>query len=179
LISGLSADAKSKKNTGLSGPSSDVKSQPAVKTGDCVPHPGKPKVQYVLMIDAGSTGSRIHVYSFNYCNGPSPTLVDEIFHQIKPGLSSYGEDPEAAAKSLDVLMEVALKGVPKEYQSCTPVAVKATAGLRLLGVEKSEAILEAVRRRLETQYPFNVVKKEGVVVMDGKDEGTHITFLRA
>ncbi len=42
----------------------------------------KPIVQYVLMIDAGSTGSRIHVYKFNNC-GPSPELESEIFKQTK------------------------------------------------------------------------------------------------
>lgn len=141
--------------------------------------PSKPLKQYVLMIDAGSTGSRIHVYRFNNC-GPTPTLENERFEQTKPkpggaGLSSYGDDAEGAARSLDPLMEVAMQEVPDEYKRCTPVAVKATAGLRLLGPEKSEKILEAVRHRLETAYPFPVVSREedGVVIMDGSDEGVY------
>jgi guanosine-diphosphatase len=132
------------------------------------------------MIDAGSTGSRIHVYRFNNC-GPTPELEREEFKQTlkkeggSSGLSAYGGDPEGAAKSLDMLMDVALKTVPVELQSCSPVAVKATAGLRKLGPEKSDAILVAVRTRLETVYPFPVVSKEndGVIVMDGRDEGVY------
>lgn len=132
------------------------------------------------MIDAGSQGSRIHVYKFNNC-GPSPELENEVFEQTAKkenggsGLSSYGGDAEAAAKSLDVLMEVALREVPKEYQGCTPVAVKATAGLRKLGPEKSDNTLAAVRRRLETVYPFPVVShdKGGVEVMPGEMEGVY------
>ncbi|OJJ49839.1 hypothetical protein ASPZODRAFT_139194 [Penicilliopsis zonata CBS 506.65] len=141
--------------------------------------PSKPLIQYVLMIDAGSTGSRIHVYRFNNC-GPSPELEDEVFEMTTPkpggsGLSSYKEDAEGAAKSLDPLMEVAMKSVPDEYKKCTPVAVKATAGLRLLGPELSTKILDAVRTRLETVYPFPVVSKEngGVEIMDGSNEGVY------
>lgn len=91
------------------------------------------------------------------------------------GLSSYKSDAEGAAKSLDPLMEVAMATVPDEYKSCSPIAVKATAGLRILGPEMSEKILEAVRERLETVYPFPVVSKEneGVQIMDGKDEGVY------
>ncbi|KAJ7600149.1 hypothetical protein C8J56DRAFT_909619 [Mycena floridula] len=39
------------------------------KTTHCtVPHPSASRlVQYALMIDAGSTGSRIHIYKFNNC----------------------------------------------------------------------------------------------------------------
>ncbi|KAH4212101.1 hypothetical protein HBI24_227120 [Parastagonospora nodorum] len=141
----------------------------------------KPLIQYALMIDAGSTGSRIHVYKFNNC-GPSPELENEVFEQTAKkegkggsGLSSYDGDAEGAAKSLDVLMDVALKEVPAEYQGCTPVAVKATAGLRKLGPEKSDATLAAVRRRLETVYPFPVVSEEksGVEVMPGEMEGVY------
>ncbi|KAJ9297333.1 hypothetical protein DTO271G3_4626 [Paecilomyces variotii] len=144
------------------------------------PHdPSKPLIQYALMIDAGSTGSRIHVYRFNNC-GPTPELEDERFEMTEKrkggsGLSSYREDAEGAAKSLDPLMDVAVKTVPDEYKSCTPVAVKATAGLRMLGSEMSEKILEAVRHRLETVYPFPVVSREkgGVEIMDGSDEGVY------
>jgi guanosine-diphosphatase len=142
-------------------------------------NPSKPLVQYTLMIDAGSTGSRIHVYKFNNC-GPTPELESEVFKMTekKPegsGLSSYKTDAEGAAKSLDVLMDVAMQTVPDEYKSCSPVAVKATAGLRLLGVEMSGKILEAVRTRLETVYPFPVVSREnnGVEIMKGEDEGVY------
>lgn len=139
----------------------------------------KPLIQYALMIDAGSQGSRIHVYRFNNC-GPTPELENEVFEQTEKrqggsGLSSYKEDAEGAAKSLDPLMQVALKSVPEEYRSCSPIAVKATAGLRMLGNEMSMKILEAVRTRLETVYPFPVVSREkgGVEIMDGSDEGVY------
>ena len=137
----------------------------------------KPLIQYALMIDAGSTGSRIHVYKFNNC-GPTPELEDEEFKMTEKkeggsGLSSYKTDAEGAAKSLDMLMDVAVKTVPEKYQSCSPVAVKATAGLRRLGPEMSDKILAAVRNRLETAYPFPVVEENGVQIMDGKDEGVY------
>lgn len=140
----------------------------------------KPIVQYVMMIDAGSTGSRIHVYKFNNC-GASPELESEVFEQTKKiegqssGLSAYADDPEAAAKSLDILMEKAMEVVPDKLKACSPVAVKATAGLRLIGPEKSKKILEAVRERLETKYPFPVVSREnrGVDMMDGSDEAIY------
>ncbi|KAI9199687.1 nucleoside phosphatase GDA1/CD39 [Polychytrium aggregatum] len=123
------------------------------------------------MIDAGSTGSRIHVYRFNYCSGRLPSLENEDFIQIKPGLSSYDSDADAAAQSLDSLLDKALKIVPPELQRCTPVAVKATAGLRLLGQEKSDRILKKIEDRLLTKYPFKLMPTNGVAVMDGADEG--------
>lgn len=144
------------------------------KTAHCTtPYkPSLPIVQFALMIDAGSTGSRIHIYKFHNC-GPAPTFEYEVFKQTKPGLSSYEGSPQAAAQSLDVLLDEAVNVVPRSLHSCTPVAVKATAGLRLLGAEASEAILEAVRRRLHDQYPFSLQDKDGVVIMDGADEGVY------
>lgn len=131
------------------------------------------------MIDAGSTGSRIHVYRFNNC-GPTPELEDEVFEQTEKkkggsGLSSYDADAEGAAASLDVLMDTAVASVPGSLRGCSPIAVKATAGLRKLGTAKSEKILQAVRTRLETKYPFPVLEdsKGGVQVMDGSDEGVY------
>ena len=90
---------------------------------------------------------------------------------IQPGLSKFAGYPDAAARSLDPLLDEALATVPEHLMKCTPVAVKATAGLRLLGPEQSANILAAVRSRLEARYPFPLVKKDGVVIMDGKDEG--------
>lgn len=159
----------------------DVAFDPSVATTKCTKSysKDKPLIQYALMIDAGSTGSRIHVYRFNNC-GATPELEDEIFKMTPAkkegsGLSSYKDDAEGAAKSLDMLMDAAMEGVPDKLKGCTPIAVKATAGLRKLGPEMSDAILKAVRHRLETEYPFPLVSEAhgGVEVMDGKDEGVY------
>ena len=130
----------------------------------------RPLVQYALTIDAGSTGSRIHVYKFHNC-GPSPQLEYETFKMINPGLSSYAGDPTAAAASLDPLLEEAKRVVPQDLWTCTPVEVKATAGLRLLGTKEGDAILDEVRNRLETNWEFVVSNERAVQIMDGKEEG--------
>ncbi|RCI16413.1 hypothetical protein L249_1987 [Ophiocordyceps polyrhachis-furcata BCC 54312] len=137
----------------------------------------KPIVQYALMIDAGSTGSRIHVYKFNNC-GAVPELEKEEFMMTEKsvgGLSNYKDDAVAAARTLDPLMETAMQHVPDALKACTPIAVKATAGLRLIGPEKSQAILDEVRRHLEDDYPFPLVSAahHGVAVMDGSLEGVY------
>ncbi|SCU86605.1 LAFA_0E01904g1_1 [Lachancea sp. 'fantastica'] len=128
--------------------------------------------QFIIMIDAGSTGSRVHVYEFDVCTKP-PTLIAETFEAVKPGLSSYDTDTVGAAKSLDGLLDKALEVIPKNQHRCSPVAVKATAGLRKLGTAKSDKILEAVKTHLENDYPFPLLKKDGVVVMSGEEEGVY------
>ncbi|KAH8148357.1 uncharacterized protein LAJ45_07458 [Morchella importuna] len=156
------------------GGNGQVALDPSSGTSKCTrsSSPNKPIVQYAIMIDAGSTGSRVHVYRFNNC-GETPELENEDFKMIQPGLSSFKEKAEEAAMSLDVLMDVAVASVPEKLRGCSPVAVKATAGLRLLGPEKSQKILDAVRTRLETKYPFPVVAGSGIEIMEGKDEGVY------
>jgi len=131
----------------------------------------KPVNQYVVMIDAGSSGSRVHVYHFNNCQ-KMPVLISEEFKMKDGGLSSYKEDPLAAAKSLDSLLQIAVDTVPAHLHGVTPVSVMATAGLRNIGDEKSGQILSAVRQRLETEYPFPIVE-DGVKIMSGDDEGVY------
>lgn len=51
---------------------------------------------YGLMIDAGSTGTRIHIFEFSHDtkNPASPfKLENEIFMEVKPGLSDYAQRP--------------------------------------------------------------------------------------
>jgi guanosine-diphosphatase len=68
-------------------------------------------------------------------------------------------------------LEKAVADVPADAAKCTPIALKATAGLRLLGEEKSTEILEAVTRLFE-KYPFKMIPN-AVAVMDGADEGPY------
>ncbi|KAJ7506846.1 nucleoside phosphatase GDA1/CD39 [Mycena galericulata] len=124
---------------------------------------------YAIIIDAGSTGSRIHIYKFNNC-GPSPAYEYEVFKMTRPGLPFFVRDPGAAAASLDVLLDEAMRVVPAHLHKCTPVAVKATAGLRVLPGSRADDILAAVSAHLRSAYPF-VLPADGVAVVDGADEG--------
>jgi len=132
-----------------------------------------PLVQYALMVDAGSTGSRIHIYKFNHC-GPSASYEYETFKMTQPGLSKFAADPQGAARSLDDLLDEAVRVVPSDLRHCTPVAVKATAGLRMLPGSQSGDILHAVENRIREKYPFVLsADGKGVVIMDGKEEGVY------
>ncbi|CAD6886365.1 unnamed protein product [Tilletia controversa] len=185
----VSSDVKGKaKDDGLAALFSNLRPRPRLhadrlKTTRCAENAGvtdsrgrqRPLVQYAIMIDAGSTGSRIHVYKFNNC-ASSPELETEVFDLVKGGLSApaYSASADLAADSLRPLLDLALREVPESLRSCTPISVKATAGLRLLGKKKAEDILQAVRTLLEVHYPFPIADgagSSGVEIMDGRDEG--------
>lgn len=74
---------------------------------------------YNIVLDAGSTGSRIHIFKFKQA-GAQLLLQSDGFHQLKPGLSSFADTPQAAADSLKPLLEEALKAVPKVQQVSLP-----------------------------------------------------------
>nr|GMD59907.1 apyrase-like [Ipomoea batatas] len=99
---------------------------------------------YAVIFDAGSTGSRVHVFRFNQNLDLLPIGDDvEFFVKTSPGLSSYADDPEAAAKSLEPLLQEAEGVVPTELQPDTPLELGATAGLRMLNGNAADEILQA------------------------------------
>jgi apyrase len=129
---------------------------------------GKGKERCAVVIDAGSTGSRVHVFKFEG-EGEELTLLDSTFKAIEPGLSSFASDPEAAGKSLIPLLEEAKAFVPDGISKETTVELRATAGLRMLEPREVHRILEEVTAVLQT-YPFKVLD-DSVSVMEGSDEG--------
>ncbi|XP_034041179.1 ectonucleoside triphosphate diphosphohydrolase 6 isoform X3 [Thalassophryne amazonica] len=50
--------------------------------------------RYGIMFDAGSTGTRVHIFKFQMGHDEAPKLVQETFRAIKPGLSAYADDPD-------------------------------------------------------------------------------------
>ncbi|PJF17355.1 putative guanosine-diphosphatase, partial [Paramicrosporidium saccamoebae] len=131
--------------------------------------------RHAIIFDAGSTGSRVHVYEFQFCGSKLNVLVDEVFEEVKPGLSHYHADPLQAAKSLKPLLDSAVARVPPDTRKCTPLVVKATAGLRLLPEYSVTGILQNVREFIKT-HPFllgdgKLSHSEAVAVMDGSEEG--------
>ncbi|KAL3812433.1 hypothetical protein ACJIZ3_013701 [Penstemon smallii] len=123
---------------------------------------------YAVIFDAGSSGSRVHVFCFNEQLDLVP-MGNELEHflQRKPGLSGYANDPEAATNSLSDLLTKAEAIVPLELRSNTPVRVGATAGLRMLGGDRSDKILQANKSSLKS-------KADWVKVLDGNQEGAYL-----
>ena len=138
---------------------------PPVVAGDAA------REAYTVVMDAGSTGSRVHIFRFRK-QGGGFELVSDTFHQLKPGLSAFAGDPQAAAGSLEPLLERASEAVPAELRAGTKLELRATAGLRLLPGAQAEDILEAVRGRFAAS-PFRS-SRDGVSILDGSDEGAYM-----
>ena len=122
-----------------------------------------------MVIDAGSTGSRVHVFAFQTVDD-GLKLLEDTFEATKPGLSAKAEDPKGAADSLRRLMDVAVKTVPESARATTSAEIRATAGLRLLPGDASKNILAECVKMLG-DYPFKFDPAASVSIMDGADEG--------
>ncbi|TYH13628.1 hypothetical protein ES288_A06G153700v1 [Gossypium darwinii] len=86
-----------------------------------------------------------------------------VLLQLKPGLSYYAKDPQAAANSLTSFLDKAEIVVPLDLRSKTAVRVGATAGLRALG---GEAFDKICNRTLKSEA-------NGVKILDGSQEGSY------
>lgn len=130
---------------------------------------------YVVVIDAGSTGSRVLAFTFHefILNG-NLILDGELFSEVKPGLSSFADKPEDVAKSLTILLNKAKTVIPQSEWPRTLLTMKATAGLRLLPEHKANNILEECRKLFQTSG-FQV-SRNSISIMDGTDEGIFSWF---
>lgn len=130
---------------------------------------------YAVIIDAGSTGSRVLAFSFHesIIHG-NFILDDELFEQVKPGLSSFADDPVKGAQSIEVLLNKAKAVIPKSEWQHTPLSMKATAGLRLLPKDKADKLLKECEKLFENSG--FLTSKKSVSIMDGTDEGIFSWF---
>ncbi|ORZ35441.1 nucleoside phosphatase family-domain-containing protein [Catenaria anguillulae PL171] len=129
---------------------------------------------YSIVVDAGSSGSRIQIYRLS--PQPHPPLHPELDDwQLKsePGLSSFAHRLADLPAAFQPLLDFALATVPSHAHSATPIRVLATAGMRLLHLQEQMAILDRVCQVL-AGYPF-AFHPQGchrtVRVISGEDEG--------
>lgn len=136
---------------------------------------GYRELVYVVIVDAGSTGTRALAFTFfRNVNDGSLKLDDEFFIQSKPGISAFVDSPDKAGESIDKLLEAAARHVPADVISHTPVVLRATAGLRLLPGRAADTLLESARAALR-RSGF-AVAPDAVSIMSGLDEGLFSWF---
>ena len=135
-----------------------------------------PDVSYAILIDAGSTGSRMYIYKFNLNGDGKIDSVDDVeelansLGKLKPGLSSMLNKPDDIEAYFQKIFDEADKIIPQEKQGSTPFVVLATAGMRLLPESDQDAIMTKVKEILNSNDSPFLFKDDNVQVISGKEE---------
>lgn len=131
-------------------------------------------MKYGVVIDGGSTGTRIHV--FGYKSETNEFNFELGSMRVNPGLSAYAENPGNAGDSFTELVDFGKRTVPEEFWDKTEIRLMATAGLRLLDVKVQEKILDSCRRVLrKSGFRF---RDDWATVISGMWFGFVFVFVR-
>ena len=114
----------------------------------------KGEVTYAILIDGGTTGSKMFIYKIKLNQKGKVDEVSDLeemrnsLGKVKPGLSSFLDKPEKIPYYLKKFIHEAKKIVPEEKFGSTPILILATAGMRLLTKPDQEVIMNKVSTRL-------------------------------
>ncbi|KAG8907983.1 Golgi apyrase [Tulasnella sp. 403] len=133
--------------------------------------------QFGIVIDAGSSGSRLQIYSWKDAEsvrlqspGSLHTLPavekgtkapDDWQIKAEPGISTFGPKPEGVAKYLEPLLAHAQDQIPPSLHSQTPVFLLATAGMRLLPEDQQNSVLSAACDYIYMHTKFKLDGRQG------------------
>nr|XP_042911519.1 ectonucleoside triphosphate diphosphohydrolase 5 [Parasteatoda tepidariorum] len=130
--------------------------------------------KYVIMMDAGSSGTRMHIYLFHSNTSGPLSLEAEYKIRSQPGLSAYTEEPNEITLILSGLLGVAQKYIPADQWSDTRLALIATAGLRTISDDDANIVLETVREVFE-KSPF-LFNNNDAYLLTGAQEGLYAWY---
>ena len=136
-------------------------------------------VEYAILFDAGSSGTRMEITHF-LASGPllQPSEVIQLDadpHKTKPGLDDLHDDPSQVEAYLMPLLDAAKETIPQDKQSSTPIFLLATAGMRLLPKDQSDALLNEVRKLFnnKAKCPFLFQDDNDARIIQGWVEGIY------
>ena len=132
--------------------------------------------KFALLIDAGSSGSRIYIYAYakKLPIIPLPVIQNLFTQAVQPGLSSYANNPSQAGASLEPILSSAynyLVGIGAN-PATTPIRVLGTAGMRLLTESEQQAIYDSVFSYIHQNYPY-LVDRDQIKTITGAEEGLY------
>lgn len=124
---------------------------------------------YGIFIDAGSSGSRIYVYSWldpslaSHLASDSTIKIEKadsagVNFELKeePGISAFTSNPSGVGPHLDPLLSFASRTIPNSKQKSTPIFLFATAGMRLVEPGQQNEILKEACRYVKNGYRYFV-----------------------
>ncbi|KAF9131687.1 Golgi apyrase [Mortierella sp. 14UC] len=152
--------------------------------------------QFGIVIDAGSSGSRLHIYSWINRNhilqttphaqiaGVLPTIepgvesdsehAAEWTKRTEPGIADFKDRPDDVGEHLEPLLDHALTIIPESEIARTPIYVLATAGLRLVQDDIREQILTNSCDYIRDNYKFYMGEcKNHIKNISGEEEGIY------
>ncbi|PSC71682.1 putative apyrase 7 [Micractinium conductrix] len=152
----------------------------------------RPGARYVLVIDAGSSGTRMYAYTWRDGAGaggapalaavPSTAAPHKVPRRALPGKRAYqrvetepgldrflGDEAGLEERALGPLLEWAAAVVPRRQWARTPVFLFGTAGLRKLSEQQQAELLQVARRVLGgSAFRF---QPPWARIISGTDEG--------
>ncbi|XP_053434161.1 ectonucleoside triphosphate diphosphohydrolase 4 isoform X2 [Nycticebus coucang] len=141
-----------------------------------------PNVNYGIVVDCGSSGSRIFVYCWPRHNGNPHDLLDirqmrdknrkPVVMKIKPGISEFATSPEKVSDYISPLLNFAAEHVPRAKHKETPLYILCTAGMRILPESQQKAILEDLLTDIPVHFDF-LFSDSHAEVISGKQEGVY------
>jgi len=133
--------------------------------------------KYGVVIDAGSSGSRIWVYKWDNSGSAKtlrkPQAVGKSF-KVEGGIAAYATNITALENILKRLTTEAAKEVPASIQATTPIYFFATAGMRLLEQQIMNDAIDHIRVILRNKNfnPFKLYNQHfHAKVLSGEEEG--------
>lgn len=136
---------------------------------------------YGVVIDCGSSGSRVFVYYWPKHSGhPSELLKIQqladggvpVVKKIKPGIATNANRPRAVVSYIKPLLDYASWHIPEEKHRETPLYVLCTAGMRMLTKRLQTSVLEQVQKAIHKYSNFQFYPSHAEVI-SGMTEGLY------
>jgi len=120
--------------------------------------------RFSVIVDAGSTGSRVYVYE----KVEGAELSGSRGAKAAPGLAAFADDVGGVAAHLAPFIRFARERVPEAEWPRTPFRIYATAGMRLVARARAAAVYDACFAALAPSG-FRVARRD-LRTISGEDE---------
>lgn len=120
--------------------------------------------QCIAVVDAGSTGSRLHIFAYDLDETNTPFHISEIWSKkIKPGFATI----EANQYTIDAYLTTLFSGAPAQHM---PVYFYATAGMRLVPQTKQKIYYQEVQKWFSQTSDWQLMEAKTIT---GHDEALY------